>query len=86
MPEKSAQTLRTDGWLRTGDLATMAERGCCRIVGRLKDTIIGRRESLLPAEIEEVFYRQPAVAEVAVVGLPDERWGEALDVLASIPA
>ena len=76
MPEKSAESLRADGWLRTGDLATMDERGYCRIVGRLKDMIIRGGENLFPAEIEEVLYRHPAVAEVAVVGLPDERWGE----------
>ena len=76
MPEKSAETLRDDGWLRTGDLATMDERGYCRIVGRLKDMIIRGGENLFPAEIEEVLYRHPAVAEVAVVGLPDETWGE----------
>ncbi len=76
MPEKSAETLRADGWLRTGDLATMDERGYCRIVGRLKDMIIRGGENLYPAEIEEVLYRHPAVAEVAVVGLPDEHWGE----------
>jgi fatty-acyl-CoA synthase len=85
MPEKSAETLRADGWLRTGDLATMAERGCCWIVGRLKDTIIARRESL-PRRDRRGLLPPTAVAEVAVVGLPDERWGEALDVLASIPA
>jgi acyl-CoA synthetase (AMP-forming)/AMP-acid ligase II len=76
MLEKSAETLCADGWLRTGDLATMDERGYCRIVGRLKDMIIRGGENLYPAEIEEVLYRHPAVAEVAVVGLPDERWGE----------
>ena len=54
----------------------MDERGYCRIVGRLKDMIIRGGENLFPAEIEEVLYRHPAVAEVAVVGLPDDRWGE----------
>ena len=72
MPEKSAESLRADGWLRTGDLATKDERGYCRIVGRLKDMIIRGGENLFPAEIEEVLYRHPAVAEVAVVGLPDD--------------
>ena len=62
--------------MRTGDLATMDERGYCRIVGRLKDMIIRGGENLFPVEIEEVLMRHPAVAEVAVVGLPDERWGE----------
>jgi acyl-CoA synthetase (AMP-forming)/AMP-acid ligase II len=75
-PEETAETLRADGWLRTGDLATMDERGYCRIVGRLKDMIIRGGENLFPAEIEEALYRHPAVAEAAVVGLPDERWGE----------
>jgi fatty-acyl-CoA synthase len=75
-PEETAETLRADGWLRTGDLATMDERGYCRIVGRLKDMIIRSGENLFPAEIEEVLYRHPAVAEAAVVGLPDETWGE----------
>ena len=75
-PEATADTLLPDGWLRTGDLATMDERGYCRIVGRLKDMIIRGGENLFPVEIEEVLYQHPAVAEVAVVGLPDERWGE----------
>jgi fatty-acyl-CoA synthase len=75
-PEATDNTLCADGWLRTGDLATMDERGYCRIVGRLKDMIIRGGENLFPAEIEEVLYRHSAVAEVAVVGLPDEYWGE----------
>ena len=75
-PAETADTLLPDGWLRTGDLATMDERGYCRIVGRLKDMIIRGGENLFPAEIEEVLFRHPAVAEVAVVGLPDEKWGE----------
>ena len=74
--EESEQTLREDGWLRTGDLATMDERGYCRIIGRLKDMIIRGGENLFPVEIEEVLYQHPAVAEVAVVGLPDPYWGE----------
>jgi fatty-acyl-CoA synthase len=76
MPDKTAETLTADGWVRTGDLAVMDERGYCRIVGRLKDMIIRGGENLFPAEIEEVLYRHPSVAEAAVVGLPDERWGE----------
>jgi acyl-CoA synthetase (AMP-forming)/AMP-acid ligase II len=75
-PDATTETLLPDGWLRTGDLATMDDRGYCRIVGRLKDMIIRGGENLFPAEIEEVLYRHPAVAEVAVVGLPDEKWGE----------
>jgi fatty-acyl-CoA synthase len=76
MPEKSAETVTADGWVRTGDLAVMDERGYCRIVGRCKDMIIRGGENLFPAEIEEILYRHPGVAEAAVVGLPDDRWGE----------
>jgi len=75
-PEATAETLLPDGWLRTGDLATMDERGYCRVVGRLKDMIIRGGENLFPAEIEEVLYQHPSIAEAAVVGLPDETWGE----------
>ncbi len=75
-PEETAETLLPDGWLRTGDLATMDERGYCRIVGRLKDMIIRGGENLFPVEIEEVLMRHPAIAEVVVVGLPDDKWGE----------
>jgi fatty-acyl-CoA synthase len=76
MPEATAKAVTADGWVRTGDLAVMDERGYCRIVGRLKDMIIRGGENLFPAEIEEVLYRHPSVAEAAVVGLPDDRWGE----------
>jgi len=75
-PEATEATLLADGWLRTGDLATMDERGYCRIVGRLKDMIIRGGENLFPAEIEEVLHQHPAVADVAVVGVPDDSWGE----------
>ncbi len=76
MPEATAKAVTSDGWIRTGDLAVMDERGYCRIVGRCKDMIIRGGENLFPAEIEEVLYRHPAVAEAAVVGLPDDHWGE----------
>jgi fatty-acyl-CoA synthase len=76
MPEATAKTVTADGWIRTGDLATMDERGYCRIVGRCKDMIIRGGENLFPAEIEEILYRHPAVAEATVVGLPDDHWGE----------
>jgi fatty-acyl-CoA synthase len=76
MPDATAKALTAEGWVRTGDLAVMDERGYCRIVGRLKDMIIRGGENLFPAEIEEVLYRHPSVAEASVVGLPDDRWGE----------
>ena len=77
-PEATAETIDADGWLHTGDLATMDERGYLRIEGRLKDMVIRGGENLYPREIEELLFTHPAVAEVAVLGVPDERWGEEL--------
>jgi fatty-acyl-CoA synthase len=76
MPEPTAAALRPDGWLHTGDLGTMDERGYLRISGRLKDVIIRGGENIAAREIEELLVRHPSVAEVAVVGAPDEHWGE----------
>jgi fatty-acyl-CoA synthase len=76
LPEATAETIDGDGWLHTGDLGTMDDRGYCRIEGRLKDMIIRGGENLYPREIEELLFTHPAVADVAVVGVPDERWGE----------
>ena len=76
MPEATAAALRADGWLHTGDLGTMDENGYVRISGRLKDVIIRGGENISPREIEELLARHPGVAEVAVVGAPDQRWGE----------
>ncbi len=69
-------TIDADGWLHTGDLGAMDSRGYVRITGRVKEMIIRGGENLFPAEIENILLEHPAVAEVAVVGLPDERWGE----------
>jgi fatty-acyl-CoA synthase len=74
-PEESEQALG-EGWLRTGDLGVADEDGYVRIVDRLKELIISGGENISPAEVEGVLYRHPAVAECAVIGVPDERWGE----------
>ena len=76
MPEATAHAIDADGWLHTGDLCAMDERGYCTVEGRLKDMIIRGGENIYPREIEELLFRHPQVAEVAVVGLPDERLGE----------
>jgi fatty-acyl-CoA synthase len=76
MPDKTAEAIDADGWLHTGDLATMDERGYLRIVGRLRDMIIRGGENIYPREIEDVLFTHPAVAEAAVVGIPDPKWGE----------
>ncbi len=78
MPEATAETIDAEGWLHTGDLGTMDERGYLRIEGRLKDMVIRGGENLYPREIEDLLFEHPAVAEVAVLGVPDERWGEEL--------
>jgi len=77
-PEATASALDADGWLHTGDLATMDERGYCRITGRLKDMVIRGGENMFPAEIEAALIEHPAVTEVAVIGVPDARMGEEL--------
>ncbi|NUS11804.1 MAG: AMP-binding protein, partial [Streptomyces sp.] len=75
-PDATAAAIDADGWLHTGDLASMDERGYCRIEGRLKDMIIRGGENIYPREIEQVLAGHPAVAEAAVVGVPDPVWGE----------
>jgi len=75
-PTATAEAIDTDGWYHTGDLASMDERGYCRIEGRLKDMIIRGGENIYPREIEDVLFAHPNVAEVAVVGIPDDKWGE----------
>jgi fatty-acyl-CoA synthase len=75
-PDATAAAIDADGWLHTGDLGTMDSRGYVRITGRVKEMIIRGGENLFPAEIENVLLEHPDVAEVAVVGAPDERWGE----------
>ena len=75
-PEETAKVLTPEGWLHTGDLAVRDEDGCYSIVGRLKDVIISGGENIYPAEVESVLCGHPAVAEAAVIGVPDAKWGE----------
>ena len=86
MPEATAEAIDTEGWLHTGDLCTMDNEGYCRITGRLKDMIIRGGENVYPREIEEILYTHPAVAEVAVVGLPDQYWGEVVACVITLEA
>lgn len=75
-PEATAKTIDAEGWLHTGDLASMDARGYCTIEGRLKDMIIRGGENIYPRQIEELLFQHPSVGEVAVLGVPDERMGE----------
>jgi fatty-acyl-CoA synthase len=77
-PDATAATIEPDGWLHTGDLAVMDARGYLRITGRLKDMIVTGGVNVFPAEIEAAIAAHPAVAEVAVLGVPHPRWGEAV--------
>ncbi|AVO50181.1 o-succinylbenzoate--CoA ligase [Melaminivora suipulveris] len=76
-PEASAEALR-GGWFHSGDLARQDEAGYYYIVDRKKDMVISGGENVYPAEVEQVLYRHPGIAEVAVIGTPDARWGEAV--------
>ncbi len=75
---KTAEAVDGEGWMHTGDLATMDDNGYCNIVGRIKDMVIRGGENVYPREIEEFLYRHPKVKDVQVVGLPDKRYGEEL--------
>ena len=75
-PEATAQAIDQQGWLHSGDLGSMDDHGYLSITGRLKDMIIRGGENIYPAEIEEVLFGHPAVAQVAVIGVPDDYWGE----------
>jgi acyl-CoA synthetase (AMP-forming)/AMP-acid ligase II len=75
-PEATAAAIDADGWLHTGDLASMDARGYCRIAGRLTDMIIRGGENIYPREIEQALFEHEDVADVAVVGIPDCTWGE----------
>jgi fatty-acyl-CoA synthase len=80
-PEATRATLDEQGWLHTGDLATMDERGYLRIAGRLKDMIIRGGMNLYPREIEDVLFDHPDVAQVSVIGVPDPEWGEVVGAI-----
>ena len=76
--EKTAQAIDDEGWMHSGDLATMDEDGYVNIVGRLKDMIIRGGENVYPREIEEFLFTHPNVVDAQVIGVPDERFGEVI--------
>jgi len=77
MPDETRKAIK-DGWLYTGDLATIDEEGYVQIVDRKKDMIITGGENVYSTEVENVLYMHPAILEAAVIGVPDEKWGEAV--------
>ncbi|HMC38164.1 MAG TPA: fatty acid--CoA ligase [Acidimicrobiales bacterium] len=76
LPEQTADTVRADGWLRTGDAGYRDEDGYFYIHDRVKDMIVSGGENVYPAEVENVVMSHPDVADVAVIGIPDDKWGE----------
>lgn len=81
LPEATAATVAADGWLRTGDAGYLDEDGYLFIHDRVKDMIISGAENIYPAEVESAVYGHPDVAEVAVIGVPDEKWGESVKAI-----
>jgi fatty-acyl-CoA synthase len=77
-PERTAESIDQQRWMHTGDLATIDEQGYVRVVGRIKDMVIRGGENVYPREIEEFLYTHPHVADVQVIGVPDDRYGEEL--------
>ena len=84
LDEATRATIGDDGWLRTGDAGYLDEDGYLFIHDRVKDMIISGAENIYPAEVESAVYGHPAVAEVAVIGIPDEKWGEAVKAVVAL--
>lgn len=83
-PEATAETIDPEGWLHSGDVGYVDEDGFLFICDRLKDMVISGGENVYPAEVESVLYRHEAIAEVAVIGLPDDKWGEAVTAVVAL--
>lgn len=83
-PEATAETIDEEGWLHSGDVGYLDEDGFLFICDRLKDMVISGGENVYPAEVEGVLYRHESIAEVAVIGLPDEKWGEAVTAVVAL--
>ena len=84
-PDADASVFTSDGWFRTGDAGYMDDDGFVYLTDRLKDMIVSGGENVYPAEVENVLAGHPAVADVAVIGVPDERWGETVKAVV-VPA
>jgi len=80
-PEATAEALSADGWLKTGDAGMLDDEGYLFIQDRIKDMIITGAENVYPAEVESAIYGHPDVADVAVIGVPDAKWGEAVKAI-----
>ena len=84
LPDASKRAMAADGWLRTGDAGYLDEDGYVYVHDRVKDMIISGAENIYPAEVENAICGHPAVAEVAVIGVPDETWGESVKAVVAL--
>ena len=80
-PDETQKTIMGDGWIRTGDAGYLDEEGYLFIQDRIKDMIVSGAENVYPAEVESAIFGHPAVADVAVIGVPDPKWGEAVKAM-----
>ena len=85
LPEPSAEALR-GGWMHTGDAGVLDDEGFLFIQDRVKDMIVSGGENVYPREVEDVLFQHEAVADVAVIGVPDERWGETVKAIVVLKA
>jgi acyl-CoA synthetase (AMP-forming)/AMP-acid ligase II len=83
-PDATAEAITADGWFRTGDIGHVDEGGYIYVEDRLKDMIISGGENIYSIEVERVLSEHPAVAEVAVIGVPDEKWGESVKAVVAL--
>lgn len=83
-PDATSEAIDAEGWFHTGDGGYLDEEGFLYVADRIKDMVITGGENVYPAEVESAIYEHPAIAEVAVIGLPDDRWGEAVVAIAAL--
>jgi fatty-acyl-CoA synthase len=83
-PDATAKAIDDQGWFHSGDIGYLDEEGYLYICDRVKDMVISGGENVYPAEVESVLFAHDAIAEVAVIGLPDEKWGEAVTAVVAL--
>ncbi len=83
MPEATAEAMR-NGWLHTGDAGTLDDEGYLYVQDRVKDMIVSGGENIYPRVVEEVLFKHPAIADAAVIGIPDQQWGEAVKAVVQL--